>query len=216
MGKTYFGLISFTVIIISPKLDAPDYLVSVAGNEFQVMMAALLMLIDVVAVVGIATTMYPVLKKYSEALGLGYVAARIAEGVFHALHVVFLLLLLTLSQEFVRAGAPDASYFQTGGALLRAASDWVFSLGLGLPFALSALILNYVLCRSKLVPRWLSGWGLVGAALVLASFLLGFFGIDLPETLDFIIALQEMVFAVWLIVKGFNPSAITSGSTKQV
>ena len=85
-------------------------------------------------------------------------------------------------------------------------------LGLGLAFAISALILNYLLYQSKLIPRWLSGWGFVGAALVLANFLLEFFSIDPVEILFLPIAVQEMVFAVWLIVKGFNSSAITSES----
>ena len=77
-------------------------------------------------------------------------------------------------------------------------------------FALPALILNFLLYQSKLVPRWLSSWGFVGAALVFANFLLESFGNDPIEILYIPIAVQEMVFAVWLIVKGFNPSAISS------
>jgi hypothetical protein len=179
-------------------------------------MAALLMLIDVVAVVGIAIMMYPILKKHHEAIALGYVAARIIEGVFFIVYLVPVLLLLTLGQEFVKAGAPDASYFQTGGTLLLAASDWTLVLGLRLAFALSALILNYSLYQSKLIPRWLSGWGFVGGTLVFVLLLLRFFSINLTEIFDLPIALQEMVFAVWLIVKGFNPTAIASESAKQI
>jgi len=85
-------------------------------------------------------------------------------------------------------------------------------LGLGLAFALSALILNFVLYQSKLIPRWLSGWGFVGAALVFANYLLQSFSINPVEILFLPIAVQEMVFAVWLIVKGFNSSAIASES----
>ena len=170
------------------------------------------MLIYVVAAVGIAIMMYPILKKLNEALALGYVAARTIEGMLFTVYVVILLLLLTLGQEFVKAGTPDASYFQTGGTLLLAASDWAFSLGLGIIFALSALILNYLLFQSKLVPRWLSGWCFIGAALVFAITLLEYFGISLTMLLNLPIALQEMAFALWLIVKGFNSSAIASGS----
>jgi hypothetical protein len=207
---------SLSFIILEPILDALDYLISVSANESQVIMAALLMLIDVVAVVGIAIMMYPILKKHHEAIALGYVAARIIEGVFFIVYLVPVLLLLTLSQEFVKAGAPDASYFQTGGTLLLAASDWTLVLGLRLAFALSALILNYSLYQSKLIPRWLSGWGFVGGTLVFVLLLLRFFSINLTEIFDLPIALQEMVFAVWLIVKGFNPTAIASESAKQI
>jgi len=204
---------SLYMVIMSPILNAPDYLVNVSANANQVLIAGLFMLIDAVAVAGIAFVMYPVLRKHSEALALGYVGARIVECVFFVVVVISTLTLLTLSQEFVKAGAPDASHYQTVGAVLLAQGDWALSLGLTI-FALSALILNYSLYQSKLIPRWLSGWGLVGATLLLAPRLLEYFSISLPEFLDILIAVQEMVFAVWLIVKGFNPSAIASGSAK--
>ena len=185
-------------------LDAPSYLVSIAGNEFQVMMAALLMLIDVVAVVGIGIVLYPILKKHIEALALGYAVARAIEGVLFTIYVIGILSLLVLSQEFVKAGAPDASYFQVGGVVLLAVSDWAFELGLRLAFVVSALLLNFSLFQTKLIPRWLSGWGFVGAILVFVLLLSKFFSINPTEILDLPIALQEMVFAVWLIVKGFD------------
>ena len=205
---------SLTVVVMSPMLDAPDYLVRLARNEFQVMMAALLMLIDVVCVVGIGIVLYPILKKHIEALALGYAAARAIEGVLFTVYVIGILSLLTLSQEFVKAGAPDASHFQTGGTVLLAASDWAFTLGLRLPFVVSALLLNYSLDRTRLVPRWLSVWGFIGAILVFAILLFKFFSITVPEFSDFLIAVQEMVFAVWLIVKGFNVTANELSATE--
>ena len=168
------------------------------------------MLIDAVAVAGIAIVIYPILKKRNEALAIGYVGARIVESVLFIVNVITILTLLALSQEFVKAGAPDVSYFQTLGTVLLAAGDWAYLLGLGLAFALSALILNFVLYQSKLIPRWLSGWGLFGAALVFANYLLQSFSINPVEILFLPIAVQEMIFAVWLIVKGFNSSAIAS------
>jgi hypothetical protein len=74
---------------------------------------------------------------------------------------------VTLSQEFVKAGAPDALHFLTAGTLLLADRDWTILLGVNIVFPLGSLIYNYLLYRSKLVPRWLSGWGFVGAALLL-------------------------------------------------
>lgn len=201
---------SITVIIITPMLDAPDYLLRIAENEFQVMMAALMMLVDVVAVVGIGIILYPILKKHIDALALGFATARAIEGVFFTVYVIGILSLLTLSQEFVKAGTLDTAYFQTAGTVLRTASDWAFTLGLRLAFVVSALLLNYSLYRTKLVPRWLSAWGFVGAILVFVILLLKFFGITVVEVSDFLIAVQEMVFAVWLIVKGFNISLIDS------
>ena len=205
---------SLGIVILSPILDAPDYLISVSANEYQVIMAALFMLIDVVAVVGIAIMMYPILKKHNEALALGFSGLRFIEAISTILGSIILLTLLTLSQEFVIAGCPDASYFQALGTLLLAAREWVFNIGSGLIWSLSALLLNYILYRSKLVPRWLSGWGLVGAVLSFAAYLLQFFSINLSDWLFSPIAVQEMAFAVWLIVKGFDSSIIASLSVK--
>lgn len=199
---------SISMVIITPMLDAPDTLVRLADNEFQVMMAALLMLVDAVCVVGIGIVLYPILRKYYETLAFGFAAARAIEGVLFAVYVIGLLALLTLSLEFVKAGAPDASHFQTDGVVILAASEWAFSLGLRLAFGVSALLLNYVLYQTRLVPRWLSMWGFVGALLVFALLLAEFIGIAVPEYSDIVIAVQEMVFAGWLIVKGFNLSAV--------
>ena len=126
---------------------------------------------------------------------------------------------MPLSQEFVQAGAPDASYFQTAGTVLLVVRSWTELLGPTIFFSLTALILNQILYQSKLVPRWLSGWGFIGAILALAGGLLEPFGfIDTNQRLLLAapLALQEMVFAVWLIVKGFNSSAIASPSAKQI
>ena len=192
----------------------PDYLVNVSANENQVVIGMLIELIWALAVVGIGVTLFPILKKYNEALALGFSSLRFIEVISTIIHSIILLSLLTLSQEYTAAGIPDASYYQTAGKLLLAAREWTLMIGSGLVWSLSALVLNYILYQSKLIPRWLSGWGLVGATLSFAVYLLQFFSINLGDILFLPIALQEMVFAVWLIVKGFNSSAIATLSTK--
>ena len=205
---------SLGIINLDPILGSSDYLTKASENENQVIIGAFLVLIDSVAVAGIGIAIYPILKKHDETSALGYAGARIVEGVLFIVAILATLTLWTLSQEFVKAGAPDASYYQTLGTLLLAAGDWAFLLGFGLAFTLSALILNFVLYQSKFIPRWLSGWGLVGATLSIAVYLLQFFSIKTSDFLFTPIALQEMVFAVWLIVRGFNSSAIASESAK--
>ena len=192
-----------------------DYLVDLNANENQVIVGMLIELVWALAVVGIIVTLFPILRIYNEALALGFSSLRFIEAICVIVGSISLLTLLTLSQEFVEAGAPDASYYQTLGAVLLAIRDWAFMIGSGLIWSLSALILNYLLYQSKLVPRWLSIWGLVGAALSFATYLPQFFSINLTEYLFLPIAVQEMVFAVWLIAKGFNPSAIASLSDQQ-
>ncbi len=188
----------------------PDYLAHVSENERQVMIGMVIELFWALAVVGIPVVLFPILKKYNEALALGFHSLRFTEAISTVVHSLILLTLLTLSQEFVLAGTPDASHFQALGTLLLAAREWVFNIGSGLIWSLSALLLNYILYRSRLVPLWLSGWGLVGATLSFATYLSGFFSIHLTDWLFAPIAVQEMAFAVWLIVKGFNPSIVAS------
>ena len=109
---------SLYVVIPELILNSPDYLVNVSANANQAGIAALIMLMDAVAVAGIAIVIYPILKKHNETLALGYVGARIVECVLFIIVVISTLTLLTLSQEFVKAGSPDASNFQTGGTIL--------------------------------------------------------------------------------------------------
>jgi len=197
---------------IEPILNAPNYLVNIASNETQVLIGMLLEFVNHLAVVCIPFMMFPILKKHNEALSLGYVVFRIIEAVILIVGSISLLSLLTLSQEYMKAGTPDASYFPTLGTLLLAARDWTILLGVNIVFPLGALVFNYLLYQSKLIPRWLSGWGLIGATLLLARGLLMIFGFDTGVILTLPIWVQEMVFAVWLIVKGFNTSAIASES----
>jgi hypothetical protein len=155
--------------------------------------------------------LFPIFKKHNEALALGAVVFRGAlEAVLYIAMVISLLLLLTLSQEYVKAGAPDVSYFQTLGTLLLESVDWISQI-LSIVFSLGALMIYYIFYQSKLIPRWLSVWGLIGAIIYLAEPLLAMFGSEL-EILFAPLAVQEMVLAVWLIVKGFNSSAIVSES----
>lgn len=201
-------------LLIESIIDAPDDLVNVSANENQVLIGVLILLIGAASVVGIPVMMFSILKKHNEALALGYVGFRIFEAVMFIVDVISVLLLITLSQEFVNAVAPDATYFQTLGTLLLAARDWAFLL-VPIVFGLGALVFYYLLYQSKLIPRWLSVWGLIGAALVFPQGLLGMFGLLEAGSESMIvfalpILVQEMVLAVWLIVKGFNSSAIAS------
>lgn len=188
----------------------PDYLANVVANESQVLIGLLVELIWTLAVVGIIVTLFPILRRENETLALGFSSLRFMEAISTMIHGILLLSLLTLSQEFVAAGLPQSSHFQTAGSLILAAREWAFLIGSGLIWSLSALILNVLLYQSRLIPRWLSIWGLLGAALSLATYLLQLFSIELTALMFLPIALQEMVFAVWLIVKGFNTSEVVS------
>ena len=192
----------------------PDYLVTLSENENQVITGMYIELIWALAVVGIPIVLFPILKKYNEVLARLFYSFRFIEALSTIEHSLILLTLLSLSHEFIVAGAPDVSYFQALGTLLLEVREWVFNIGSGLIWSLSALVLNYILYRSKLVPWWLSVWGLIGSILSFVTYFLGFFSIYLSNWFFAPIAVQEMAFAVWLIAKGFDSTVIASFSER--
>ena len=202
------------------SLAAPDYLTEIAADGSQVTFAALLDLIMIAAIFAIPVVLFPILQKHNENLARGYLAARIFEGVVLVIGTISLLSLLTLSREFVAAGTPDVARYQILGGFLLAAGDTTLLVGGLIIFSLTALILNVALYKSRLIPRFLSGWGVIGVPLMFSGGVLTLFGViggsfsTIGTVLMAPLAVQEMVFALWLIVKGFNPSAIASGSAK--
>jgi hypothetical protein len=181
-----------------------NYLTLVAANEGPMIIGALLFLTLAASAVGITIAMFPILKKYNESLALGYIASRMFEAIFVVFGVINLVAILSLSHEFVNAAAPVVSYFETSGALLLEAFAWS-GLLLDIPFVLSALLLNYMLYKTKLVPKWLSGWGFVGAIVyIVYIFSLLFLPLELFLIFAAPLGIQEMVLAAWLIIKGFN------------
>jgi Domain of unknown function (DUF4386) len=204
------------VVLVQPILSAPDYLTKISANEPQVLLGALFLLIGAAAATGIAIALYPVLRKHDEGLALGAVAFRLIEGALYIGIVVCVLLLVTLSRESASAGAAASTSYEVPGALLMAARDSLGEVAV-LVFGLGALMYYWVFYQSRLVPRWLSAWGLVAIALVMMSGLLVILRLTEPMSttqvvLALPIAVQEMVMAVWLIAKGFNPSAIAAAS----
>lgn len=197
-------------ILLDPVLDDSDLLAGVAADETQVMLGAFLLLVNSIAVVVIAVLLYPILKDHNAQLARLYPPARIVESVVLVIGVVGVLSLVTLSEDYLPTD-PDAAALRASADSLLAVYDWGALLGILLFFGLAGLILNAVLYQSRLIPRWLAAWGLIGAALLLIEGAFESFGTDGLELLSIPIAVQEMVFAGWLILRGFAPT-VTSDS----
>ena len=195
--------------LIASIIDSSDDLLNVFENQNQIILGVLFVLIDAIAVIFIAILMYPILKKYNEGLSLGYVGLRIFEGVAFVIGSISILTIVTLSQKY-DTGALDVANFQALGTLLLGVYDWSWLVGPLIFFALSTLPFYYLLYQSKIIPQWLSGWGLIAGILVTLYGLLAMFGFDTTSIVDIFlflpIAIQEMVLAAWLIIKSFNIS----------
>jgi hypothetical protein len=168
-----------------------------------------------VAYVSIAVLFYLILKKYNESLAMGYFGLRIIGAGFFFVGIGSLLLLLWLSQSFVSAGQVNTSYFQETGELLRRGRDILNHIAMILPWSLGGLILYHCLLKMRLVPRWMSIWGIVGSALtLLATLLLMLDFIKIVTPVYFVLntptALFELSLALLLIFRGFNHIDVNS------
>ncbi len=191
-----------------------NLLTKVTANGNQIIIGALFLLIMGLALAMVPVMMFPILKKHNEALALGYIVFRGALETVTTIAVVIGWLFLTILGQHYIAGAPDASYFQTLGTLTLKGNVLIGTIS-QIVFPLGALMFYWVLYQAKLIPRWISGWGLIAAILVLVLAVSELFGIiTFQNVFDTPIGIQEMVMAVWLIVKGFSPTAIASGSAK--
>jgi hypothetical protein len=202
-----------------PILSGPDYLVNGAAHKNQIALGALMELILVCTAIGTAIGMFPVLKPYGERIALGHLFFRFLEAVIISIGIVAILSLSTLSQAFVAAAAPDATAFHAVGTLLHAAYKWTSMLGPLMMLGINTLMYSYLLYKSKLVPRPLAILGLTGATLVFSASLVVLSGVATQLSIPVVlmampIAFFEMIFAGWLIVKGFNPAAIAATSAK--
>jgi hypothetical protein len=195
-----------------PVLDDPRYIVG-AGADTSVSFGAFLELLLIIANIGTAVVLFPILRRQNEVLALGYVTARIIECVFIALGILSLLTVVTLRQE--AAGADTGSLVAAGQSLV-ALHDWTRLLGPGFVVGLgNGLMLGYLMYRSGLVPRGMAMLGLIGGPLIIASGVAVLLGVieagsvwqgiaTIPEFF------WELSLGIWLTVKGFNPSVIAS------
>ncbi|WP_026693952.1 DUF4386 domain-containing protein [Peribacillus kribbensis] len=201
--------------LYNPVLVNADYLTQGSEHASQVMLGALFELLVVVSAIGTATTMFPILKKYNETIALWHVCFRFLEAVLILIGVLSVLSLLTLSREFTSAAAPAITSYQTSGTLLKAVHDWTFLLGPNFMLGINTMMYSYIFYRSRLIPRFIPILGMTGAVLIfLCAILVMFDVIEQVSVWGGILAVpvaaNEMILAIWLIIKGFNEPALTS------
>jgi hypothetical protein len=194
-------------------LDDPNYIVG-SGADTSVRLGALLELILIIANIGSAVVLYPVVKRVNDILALGFVTARVMESVFIAVGILSVLTVVALRQG-AAAGA-DAGSLVTVGESLVTLHDWTFLLGPGFVVGVgNGLILGYLMYRSGLVPRGMALLGLIAGPVLIARFVGILFGVFEPlGVLGGLMVvpefLWELALGIWLTVRGFNPSALAS------
>ena len=197
--------------LFGPVLNDPAYILS-SGSDTGVLVGVLLEMIVSVAIVGTGVALYPVLKRQNEGVALGFVTARLFETGIIVVGIIALLSVATLRQNGVPAAGDAASLVTTGQALV-AIQNWTFRIGQGLMPGINALLLGYLLYRSGLVPRVIPALGLIGAPLIISSAIGQVFGINEQISVwsgvaTLPIFLWELSLGLWLVFKGFKPSAM--------
>jgi len=195
------------LLLFQPVLDDPVGYIAGAGHDKRIFFGALLELLLIVANIGTAVVLFPIVRRQNEDLALGYVTARLLESAFILVGVLAVLAIVTLRQETAGAAEGTVAYS------LAAIKDWTFQLGPGWVVGWgNGLILGYLMYRSGLVPRSMTWLGLVGGPLIIASGTAVMFGVDHPQgTLQGLATipegLWELSLGLYCTIKGFKPSA---------
>ena len=220
---TVFGVLAaviggevLTSIISGKPLEGVDILSVAAANSSRLTIASFLTFMMGISLVAMTVFLYPVLRKASKELAMGMVLFRGAlEGIFYFLSTLTFLMLVAIGNTYISTGA-DSAVLQTIGNLLYQFENLKAPVS-EILFIIGGTCIYVTFYRTRLIPRWISVWGFIGMATYLASALLSFFHMDngIGFYLEMVLAPQEIAMAIWLIVKGFNPSVIAALSTKK-
>ena len=211
---TYITSIAAKLSFYPPFLDNADYILG-DGQDTRVLWGAFFEMLLIIANIGTAVAIYPVLRRRFPVLSLSFVAARIMESVFIAVGILAVVTLVTMRQDFSGAAADSSALAATSHALVTL-QEWTFNLGPGVVVGVgNGLILGYMMYRTGLVPRAMAMLGLIGGPLIVLSgtaILLGV--IEAGSTAHNLAVIPEffweLSFGIYLIVKGFKPAAITA------
>jgi hypothetical protein len=197
-------------VLIGSILSGPDHLATLPASSMLLAIAAVLWLMAAAWDAAHGVLMFPILKQHnSERIAVGYLGFRIMDGLIIAIMVLFVLVQIPIGSEYLNAGASDASSLQALSTVFMQAQLDAYNIAM-ITLGISGLILCYSFYKSNLVPRILAVWGLVGYAVILCGSVVEVLGFNLLTIHAIPGGLGEVFIGVWLIVKGFNPSAFVS------
>ncbi|GAB4497473.1 MAG: hypothetical protein OHK003_06200 [Anaerolineales bacterium] len=203
--------------LINPIINAPDYLTLAFPKSITITSGMFGWMINDIGIVFIGLLMYPILKKHSESMALGYLSMRMFESLLMIVGVFFALMLIPLSRDFINAGSADISTLQTIGSILKQAENWFLNLLQLVFLGIGGLILNVIFYKTRLVPRAISIFGFIGYALLLPAAVVGLLGLLDPtpggpgSILAVPVALWEIIIMpLWLFTKGFNTDYLSA------
>jgi len=219
---TVFGILGgviggkvLTSLITGKPLVGVDLLGLVAADSSRLTVGAFLTFMMGISLVTMTVFLYPVIRKASKELAMGMILFRGAlEGIFYFVSTLTFLTLVAVGKEYISTGA-NSAVLQSIGKVLFQFENLKAPIG-SIIFLIGAMCIYLAFYRTRLIPRWLSVWGFIAVVTSMASALMNFFHMDngYGFYLEMVMFPQEIIMAVWLIVKGFNPRAIAALSAK--
>jgi Domain of unknown function (DUF4386) len=192
-------------------LSAPNHLATLTANSMTLTISALLWLLAVIGDVAHGVLLFPLLRRHHERIAVGYLAARIMDGLFIAIMAVFILLQIPLGSEYLKAATADTAALQALSAIFTQGQHYAYQIGM-ITLGVSGLLLCYTLYSARLLPRGLAVWGLAGYAIIAVGMVSEIMGSGLGLASSLPGGLWEVFMGVWLIVKGFNAPVIPAVS----
>lgn len=196
--------------MIGTITSTPDFLTNVNANNTTIIVGVILIaLVHTFVNIGLPVLLMPILKPFHKNLTYGYLSFAIASTTVIVVSGIFLMLLIPLSSEYVKAGSAATDHFVTIGEILKMGGFYAYQIGMAI-WGMGGLLFVAVLFKSKIVSRVFSVWGFIGYAVFFAGTIFELFGSSVGVMLAIPGGLFEVSLSLWLIFKGFNSAAITS------
>lgn len=209
LGFLYLAGMAAGILSVAPAIDAENYLIEAAANPIQIFIAITFQFMMFLTNLAVAVLFYPILKKFAPTLAVGFLSLRVVSAIFVIFGAILLIPILVLSQEFIRLSPVDSATFETLGNILKSTRDYINHVFMILALCFGNILLYILLFKSKLIPRWLCIWGILGTIFSMFASGLILFQVFEVITTEYLIlnvptAILELVLGIWLIVKGFE------------
>jgi hypothetical protein len=212
VGWLFIGIFVFSIpgwLLYGPVLDHPDYVLG-AGHDTQISIGAFLEILTAICNIGTAVALYPLARRYSHRVAIGYVTVRVLESTVIVIGIVSVLS-VTLRGQFTGA---DAGAFNVAGQSLVAFHDWTMLLGPGFCAAIgTGLVLGFLMLRSGLLPRHVALLGPIGGTFAFIAATGALLGLYEPQAGPQVLLtvpemIWELTFGVYLVAVGFSSPAV--------
>ncbi|WP_271406823.1 DUF4386 domain-containing protein [Tenacibaculum soleae] len=202
------GLIA-GIFSIAPSIDATNYLTEASANSNQVITALIFQFIMSLIYLCIPIILYPIIKQYSQSLFVGFLSFRIISVTLSIIATILILAILFLSDNYTKGISRNILEIRTLADTLKSSRDYINHIFMILMLCTGNILLYILFIKSKLLPKWISYWGIIGAALSIIASVLVLFNILDIITVEYIIlntptAILDLILGVWLVIKGFN------------